>query len=163
MKIDVRNITVLIHPNEQEVLLLKRASAKKLFPNLITGIGGKVELEKGEGKDLTEAMWRELLEETKISQGDVNNINLRLITTIQRSDEVVILLWYKGILAAIPKDLSCNEGTLKFYSFDKLSDVEYVPTARDPIQFLVRLPEADDIIYTGVYTSNLKLVLNKEI
>ena len=43
MTLDVRTI-LLLRNSDGRVLLLRRAANKKLFPNLITGIGGKVEL-----------------------------------------------------------------------------------------------------------------------
>lgn len=161
MKIDVRNIIILMHPNKREVLLLKRDPAKKLFPNLITGLGGKVELESGEGNDLTSAMWRELLEETQISKNSVREMRLKLITTVARPDEIVILLWYKGTLISQPENLDCTEGSLQFYKISDLEKLEYIPTARDPIQFVTKLPEEDSTVYTGIYDSNLRLIHNK--
>ena len=61
MELDCRTALILRHPDGKQVLLLKRNASKKLLPNLITGIGGKVELEGGEGEDLEKCLLREFV------------------------------------------------------------------------------------------------------
>src|SRR5687767_8527174 len=85
--LDVRTVLVLWHPDGQRVLLLRRAKTRKLFPGLITGIGGAVELRDGEGQDLTGACLRELEEETRIAKDDVRDVRLRLSTILTRGDK----------------------------------------------------------------------------
>lgn len=54
---------IFLFNNLNQVLLLKGASDKKLWPNLYNGIGGHIEA----GEDILEAAERELIEETGIS------------------------------------------------------------------------------------------------
>src|SRR5256885_3806589 len=107
MHLDVRTILILRHPDRRQVLLLRRSPHKKLFPNLITGIGGAVELRLGEGADLEAAVLRELEEETKIQRQDLFDLRLRLTRRLSRNDAQVVLLWYMANLEIIPSDLSC--------------------------------------------------------
>src|SRR3954471_9784810 len=108
MKLDVRTVLVLWHPNGRQVLLLRRSAEKKLFANLITGIGGSVELAMGEGGDLEAAVIREMEEETRIRRGDIADLRLRLSSILSREGRVVVLLWYTARLRDVPSDLSCT-------------------------------------------------------
>lgn len=149
INLDVRTALILRHPTAPAVLLLRRSATKKLFPNLITGIGGKVELAQGEGDDLVGAAWREFHEETKIPAALVSDVRLRLSTLISRGDQQVLLLWLTGQLVDLPPDLSCTEGILEFHPIAQLPIAEMIPTARQAIPFLLALPAADQIIYNS--------------
>lgn len=160
-KLDVRTAIVLRHPTEEQVLLLRRSPTKSLFPNHITGIGGKVELDEGEGSDLTAAAWREFLEETTIPDTTVTDVRLRLSTILTRGDLQVILLWFTGQLTALPPDLSCTEGELAFYRVDQLPIHDMIPTASQTIPFILSLPPDDEIIYNGYFNSQDQLFTNR--
>ncbi len=160
-KLDVRTAIILRHPTENSVLLLRRSSTKKLFPDRITGIGGKVELDEGEGDDLTAAAWREFTEETNIPATMVTAVRLRLSTILTRGDLQVILLWYTGILTALPLDLSCTEGELAFYPLDQLPIPAMIPTASQTIPFILALPDDDETIYNGYFDAQDRLFTNR--
>lgn len=160
MQLDVRTAIILRHPTEPAVLLLRRSATKKLFPNLITGIGGKVELSQGEGDDLIAAAWREFQEETKIPPTLVADVRLRLSTLISRGDQQVILLWLTGQLLALPPDLSCTEGELEFHPIDHLPVDQMIPTARQAIPFILALPTADPVVYNSYLDRSGCLITN---
>lgn len=149
INLDVRTAIILRHPTESAVLLLRRSATKKLFPNLITGIGGKVELAQGEGDDLIGAAWREFREETQIPATLVTDVRLRLSTLISRGDQQVLLLWLTGQLLALPPDLSCTEGELEFHPINQLPVDQMIPTARQAIPFVLALPADDLIVYNS--------------
>ena len=151
MQLDVRTILILRHPDRRQVLLLRRSPHKKLFPNLITGIGGAVELKLGEATDLDAAVLRELEEETQIARTEVNDLRLRLTSVLSRDCTQVVLLWYTAKLSIFPSDLSCTEGELRFYPAQDLPLDLMIPTAREAIPFVVSLAEDDQRIYSGVY------------
>lgn len=161
MQLDVRTALVLRHPTANAVLLLRRSATKKLFPNLITGIGGKVELSDGEGDDLLAAAWREFQEETKISPALVTDVRLRLSTIISRGDQQVLLLWLTGKLVALPADLRCTEGDLEFHPIDQLPLDAMIPTARQAIPFILALSADDNIVYNGFLDHSGQLITNQ--
>ena len=162
MHLDVRTILVLRHPNRRQVLLLRRSTDKKLFPGLITGIGGAVELKIGEGADLDAAVLRELEEETRISRADISDLRLRLTTVLNRDHAVVFLLWYTGKLSIIPSDLSCTEGELSFFKAKDLPLGLMIPTARDAIPFVISLSDDDSKTYSGTYEpKSFRLLTNR--
>ena len=159
MKLDLRTVMLLHHPNREEVLLLKRDANKRLFPNLMTGIGGKVELDRGEGDDLEMAMWREFEEETNIDRRSVIDTRLQLTTTLVRDNMIVTLLWFIGHLITIPKDLSCTEGTLIFIDRHDLPKTKMVPTAYQAISFMLSLPDDDQTQYVGCFSQETSLTV----
>ncbi|HEV8606564.1 MAG TPA: NUDIX domain-containing protein [Tepidisphaeraceae bacterium] len=162
MHLDVRTVLLLRHPDSRQLLLLRRAPNKKLFPDLITGIGGSVELARGEGNDLESSILRELEEETRIRRTDISNLRLRLSTVLSRDIAQVVLLWYTANLAKIPSDLSCTEGALAFFPTQNLPLEQMVPTARQAIPFVASLLDADTQTYNGIYDpATLRLTTNR--
>ncbi|MFZ4661109.1 MAG: NUDIX domain-containing protein [Caldilineaceae bacterium] len=159
--LDVRTALVLRHPTEPSVLLLRRSPTKKLFPNLITGIGGKVELTEGEGDDLVAAAWREFQEETRIPAALVADVRLRLSTIISRGDQQVLLLWLTGQLLDLPPDLSCTEGVLEFHPITQLPVDDMIPTARQTIPFMLALSADDPVVYNGCLDRSGRLITNR--
>jgi len=162
MQLDVRTILILRHPDRRQVLLLRRSPHKKLFPDLITGIGGAVELNLGEAADLDAAVLRELEEETRIARTDITELRLRLTTVLSRDCTQVVLLWYTADLSIIPSDLSCSEGELGFYPARDLPLDLMVPTAREAIGFVISLADDEQRTYSGVYEpKSFRLLTNR--
>jgi hypothetical protein len=135
VRLDVRTALVLRHPDGRQVLLLRRSPGKRLFPGLVTGIGGRVEVERGEAADLDAALWREV-------------------------DEQVLLLWFAGRLRGTPADLSCAEGELFFAPVAALPEAEMIPTARQAIRCVLDLPPGDAAARAGHFTARGRLVLD---
>ena len=157
MKIDARVVLLLIHPDEDQILLLKRKADKLLFPGLITGIGGAVEANLGEHLDIGRTLIRECFkEETKIKQDIVTEIKLDLVTSQIRGGLTVLLFWYTGKLSAVPEDLSCTEGELNWYPVDPkhLPNDLMVPTASLAIPFILA-NRALTKTCCGVFTEDL--------
>jgi 8-oxo-dGTP pyrophosphatase MutT (NUDIX family) len=162
MQLDVRTILILRHPDRRQVLLLRRSPHKKLFPGLITGIGGAVELNLGEAADLDAAVLRELEEETRIARTDISDLRLRLTTVLSRDCTQVVLLWYTAKLSMVPSDLSCSEGELGFYRGQDLPQELMIPTAREAISFVISLADEDPKTYSGVYEpKSFRLLTNR--
>lgn len=161
MQLDVRTAIILRHPTDAAILLLRRHPSKKLFPNLITGIGGKVEIDQGEGNDLTAAALREFGEETAIPSSLIAKLRLRLSTILTRGDLQVILLWFTGQLTTLPTDLSCTEGQLAFYPTDQLPLPVMIPTASQTIPFILALPDNDETVYNGYFDQAERLHTNR--
>jgi 8-oxo-dGTP pyrophosphatase MutT (NUDIX family) len=153
--LDVRTILVLWHPDRRRVLLLRRSASKKLFPGLITGIGGAVELALGEGSDLESSVLRELEEETRIHPNVISDLRLRLSSLLSRDGAQVVLFWYTAKLLQIPTDLSCSEGELRFYPAQDLPLDRMVPTARGAIPLVISLPDDDHTTYSGIYDGKI--------
>jgi len=148
--LDVRTILILWNPQRTHILLLKRSPNKALLPNLITGVGGKVELEKGEGNNITAAMYRvAIIEETKIKAEEMNGVRPVLTTVDIRGSKIFQLHWFVGVLNTIPCDLSCTEGVLNWYDPKELPLVDFTPAAAVAIPFALSRYD-DGVHYAGV-------------
>ena len=101
-KLDARTVLIARHPDGRQVLLLQRAEHKKLFPGLITGIGGAVEFAQGEQSDLLASLLREVAEETAIRLHDLQSPALRLCTLEARGTTAVLLFWFTATLTRFP-------------------------------------------------------------
>jgi len=162
--LDVRTILLLWHPDRRRLLLLRRSSGKKLFPNLITGIGGTVELSRGEGSDLEEAVLRELEEETRITRSKITGPRLRLSTIQSRDEAQIVLLWFTAQLLEEPKDLWCSEGQLAFIDAHDLPLEQMIPTARGAIAFVASLPDEEKTPHNGVFEGKtVNLITNRGV
>ncbi|MFN7161314.1 MAG: NUDIX hydrolase [Candidatus Gracilibacteria bacterium] len=157
--LDVRTVLLLLDPSKTKILILKRSNTKKLFPELMTGIGGKVE--EGEYTDILGSMMREFQEETCINPQDLESINLRLITLDQRGDSTHLLYWTTGVLKNLPDDLSCNEGELEWLDIQRLLKGEFdqygkgfIASAEVCIKYILQLDTHDQLIHTAVMHMN---------
>ena len=162
MKLDARTILVLHDQTGSRVLLLRRSPQKKLFPNLITGIGGKIELHEGEAEDIERSLWREVSEETSLGPHQIKDLQLRLSTLLSRGDEQVVLFWFTGRLANSIDRIPCSEGELEWFDRGDLPVGEMTPTGREAIPFIVALPESEKTTFNGVYDpATLRLTTNR--
>jgi 8-oxo-dGTP pyrophosphatase MutT (NUDIX family) len=150
-RLDARTILLLLHPDRRHVLLLRRDASKRLFPNLITGIGGGVELTRGEGDDLESAVLREMQEETRIPREMVTDLRLRLTTIQSRGADQVLLFWFTARLTATPDDLYTPDGQLQFFDRELLPLELMVPTARSAIPYVLGIPEDEPTPRNATY------------
>jgi len=162
MRLDARTILVLQDQTGGRVLLLRRSPDKKLFPNLITGIGGKIELPDGEAEDLERSLWREVREETELGPEQIQEMRLRLSTILSRGEEQVVLFWFTGRLVAADRPIPCPDGRLEWFDRSQLPVDQMTPTGRDAIPFIVALRDDETTVYNGVYNpKTLKLTTNR--
>ncbi len=161
MKIDVRTAAVFSDNSGKKLLLLRRSATKKLLPNLITGIGGKVELEIGEGEDIEKSLLRELTEEVpQIHIEDTSNFKARLVTSSTRNATYYTIFWFTGRLKTDLTNLNCEDGVLEWHSVDNLPTEGMTNAAKGAIPFISKLPADDDKFYDGVFnpeTGELRL------
>ena len=150
-RLDARTVLLLLHPDRRQVLLLKRDAGKKLFPNLITGIGGGIELSRGEGDDLESAVLREMQEETRVGRELVADLRLRLSTIQSRGTDQVVLFWFTARLTAVPQDLYTPDGQLQFFDRGLLPLEGMVPTARSAIPYVLGVPEDEPTPRNATY------------
>jgi 8-oxo-dGTP diphosphatase len=121
--------TLCFVTNHDDVLLMKRAPHKRVFPNRYNGIGGHIERDED---PLTSAR-REILEETGLI---VEDIRLRAIYNIDTGETTGIAL-FVFTASSKSRDVSANdEGTLHWIPQDQILDldlVEDIPHILPPI------------------------------
>jgi 8-oxo-dGTP diphosphatase len=138
--------------NGNDVLLMKRAAHKRVFPNKYNGLGGHIERDED---PLTSAK-REILEESGLT---VHNIHLRSVHNIDAGEQTGIML-FVYTAQSISRDFidTGTEGNLHWIPLDKLDDYELV---EDLPLILPRLLDMNDT--TPPYSVHVSYDENDEI
>jgi 8-oxo-dGTP diphosphatase len=105
--------------SEDEVLLLKGASNKKLWPGKYNGLGGHVE----PGESVAEAAEREIFEEAGLRVAD---LRLRSVATIDTGEAAGIGLFVFTARALSRGFASSAEGALEWAPLNRLSELDLV-------------------------------------
>jgi 8-oxo-dGTP diphosphatase len=121
--------------NGDDVLLLKRAAYKRVFPDQYNGLGGHVERDE----DPFSGALREIEEESGLR---VHSLRLRSIHNIDAGGKTGILLFVYTAISetrAIRED--CPEGKLEWISKNRILDLDLV---EDLPELLPRILEMDE-------------------
>lgn len=102
-----------------DVLLLKRAAHKRVFPNKYNGVGGHIERHE----DPQTSAIREIKEETGL---DVYNIQLRGVINIDAGQSSGIMLFVYMAYAAGRDFTDSDEGTLEWVPIGQVYDKDLV-------------------------------------
>lgn len=106
--------------NKDDILMMKRASHKRVFPNQYNGLGGHIERDED---PLTGAI-REIKEESGL---DVHSVQLRSIHNIDAGATTGILLFvYTAISDSREVTLDSPEGRLEWIPKSKILDIDLV-------------------------------------
>lgn len=106
--------------NGDDVLLMKRAAQRSVFPNKYNGLGGHVERDE----DPAASALREIEEESGLR---VHSLRLRSIHNIDAGGEAGILLFvYTAISDTRALREDCPEGTLAWIPKDRVLDLDLV-------------------------------------
>lgn len=117
--------TLCFVTNGQDVLLMKRAAHKRIFPNRYNGVGGHIEHDED---PLTGAR-REILEETGLV---VNDMRLRAVSNIDLGEAIGILLFIFTAISQSRNVTANAEGTLHWIprqevlKYDLVEDIPYI-------------------------------------
>lgn len=95
--------------NGEDVLLMKRASTKRIFPNRYNGVGGHIERDE----DPATSARREILEETGLA---IHDLRLRGVHNINAGDATGIMLFVFTAYADSRETTDSDEGTLHWVS-----------------------------------------------
>ncbi|MBI1280038.1 MAG: NUDIX domain-containing protein [Anaerolineaceae bacterium] len=105
--------------NGSDVLLMKRAAHKRVFPNQYNGVGGHIERDED---PLTSAR-REILEETGLT---VNNLQLRAVYNIDAKASTGIVLFIFTAESHSREVIANDEGTLHWIPQQDVSHYDLV-------------------------------------
>jgi 8-oxo-dGTP diphosphatase len=106
--------------NGGDVLLMKRAAHKRIFPNQYNGLGGHIERDED---PLTGAR-REIMEESGLN---VTKLRLRAIYNVDAGqDSGITLFVYTAYSESREITVETEEGTLEWIAIDKLGDYDLV-------------------------------------
>jgi len=117
--------TLCFVTNSEDVLLMRRAPHKRVFPNQYNGVGGHIE----RGEDIYACARREILEETGLH---VDNLHLRAVYNIDAGEETGIILFVFTGVSRSREVTSNDEGTLHWIpkqgvtQFDLVEDLPVI-------------------------------------
>ena len=133
--------TLIFVMNKDEILLIKGASDKKIWPGLYNGIGGHIE----RGEDVLTAAKRELFEESGIKNID---LELRAVIFIDVEEKQGISMFVFSGQTDSKQTTSSDEGLLEWIQLDQLTKKTLV---EDLYQLIPLVLESDHEIKYGRY------------
>ena len=126
--------TVILLSQDAKFLLLKRSPQKRLFPGRWTGVGGRVEPD--ELTNLTASAWRELFEETGLTETEVSNFRLRRVLYHNRAGGPHTgLLYFTGEYKG--KTPLSPDGELYWKAPHEFSGLDIIETTAHALPYLV--------------------------
>jgi len=129
-----------------EVLLLRGAPTKKIWPGKYNGLGGHVE----RGESVHAAAAREIREEAGIQ---VNDLRLRGVITIETGEPAGIGLFVFTAAARGRAITPSAEGDLEWVPFHKIAERDLVEDLPALLPRVLQM-KADDACFSGTYTYN---------
>jgi 8-oxo-dGTP diphosphatase len=138
-KVIVRSLIFIVC--QDEVLLIKGAPTKKIWPNLFNGIGGHVE----KGEDILSSARRELFEETGIRCDSLENKGSIMID-LAENDGILIMIFTGSVKS---KEIeSTNEGDLYWIP---VTQVQNYPLVEDLYTLLPKIFDPKTKYISGCY------------
>ncbi len=140
--------------NGDDILMMKRAPHKRVFPNQYNGLGGHIERDED---PLTGAI-REIKEESGL---DVHDVRLRTIHNIDAGEETGIILFvYTAISDSHEFTTDTSEGTLEWIPKRKILEVDLVEDLPYLIPRVLEMKDNDAPVYAHVsYNADDEIIL----
>ena len=149
----LRNMTSIYLLKDDKVLLLFRKDGR-VVSDVWTGSAGG-HFEECELNDAKACVLREMNEELGLCEDNIRNLSLRYVTLRRTKGEIRQNYYFFAILnEEVSDDLVSNEGELKWFSLNKLDELEMPYTARYVMDHYCLVGQYSDKIYTGVANEN---------
>ncbi len=132
--------TLIFLTNGDDVLLMKRAAHKRIFPNRYNGVGGHIE----RGEDPITSARRETLEETGL---DVPNLVLRAVYHIDTGAETGIVVFIFTGESPSRDVIDCTEGTLHWVNRNQLDTVDLVEDIPVLLERILPMNAGDPVLF----------------
>lgn len=140
--------------NGDDILLMKRAAHKRVFPNQYNGLGGHIERDE----DPFTSAKREIEEESGLV---VDNVRLRAIYNIDAGEETGIVL-FVFTATSIQRECTADEreGTLHWIPRHKLDTLDLVEDLSLILPRILTMPETAPPLFVHVsYDEQDKIVM----
>jgi 8-oxo-dGTP diphosphatase len=146
--------------NGNDVLLMKRAAHRSIFPNRYNGVGGHIE----RYEDPLSSIIREIKEETDLT---VDNVQLRSVHNIDANGENGIVMFvFTAISASRKFKDTTEEGTLHWIPRNKLLELDLVDDLPELLPRILKMDENAAPFFVHVSYDefdNIKLRFNSEM
>lgn len=146
----LRNMTSIYLCKGNQFLLLYRMGSR-VVGNSYTGTAGG-HFEKEELNDAKACVLRELLEETGLTEQDVESVALRYITLRLKNGEVRQNYYFFADLAEHVNEevLSSNEGELQWFSPEEAEGLPMPHSAKFVVMHYLKTGQYTDCLYGGI-------------
>lgn len=149
----LRNMTAIYLFKGDKILLLFRQGGK-VVNNVWTGSAGG-HFEEFELNDAKACILREMHEELRLSENDVQDLSLRYVTLRSTKGEIrQNYYFFANLKSNINDDLVSNEGELKWFSVKDIGDLEMPYTAKYVVNHYCSVGKFTDKLYAGVTNEN---------
>jgi len=143
----LRNMTSLYLVREDAILCLYRIGSRVANNKYIGSCGGH--FEEAELNDPRKCILREMQEELGLSEADLEGLSLRYITHRLAGGEIRQNYYFFARLKG-ERELSSNEGTLRWIPFDEIPSLNMPVSARHMILHYLETGRFTDRIYAGI-------------
>lgn len=157
MEAKIRNMATIYIRRGDEMLMLYRIGSK-VVNECYCGVGGH--FKEKEMKDAKAAVLREMKEEIRLSENDLDNLALRYIGLRNVKDELRINYYFFADLKETAKlTMKCNEGILQWIPLDNLMEKEMPVTAKYCIDhYLAEGMNNDNVYVISVNGDNTSVI-----
>ena len=146
-EIRLRNMTSLYLVNDEGVFCLYRIGSRIANNKYIGTAGGH--FEKDELNDPMACVLREAKEELGLEEWELDNLALRYVTHRLKDGEIRQNYFYFARMKS-ERQLTSNEGELRFVPFEEISSLEMPVSAKHMICHYIEYGRFTDEIYAGI-------------
>lgn len=145
----LRNMTSVYITNKRKKMLLLFRQGGRVVNNVWVGSAGG-HFEECELNDAKACVLRELEEELGLKESDIDNLSLRYVTLRRANGEIRQNYFFFAELNDVDKELVSNEGTIRWFDFSELSELQMPFSAKFVIEHYLKIGYKTDEIYGGV-------------
>lgn len=145
----LRNMASIYLSCDDKMLLLFRQGSRVVNDLWVGSAGGHFEAE--EYNDAKACVLRELKEELSVTEDMLSDLQLRYITMRRTKDEIrVNYYFFAELKGGMEKELSSNEGILKWFASEEITELQMPFTAKYIIEHYLREGKNNDMLYGGI-------------
>lgn len=143
-------MTSLYLRSGNRLLLLYRIGSRVVDESFTASAGGH--FEKEELNDAKACVLRELYEETGLTEQEIDNLSLRYVTLRMKNNEIRQNYYFFADLIDEDKEITSNEGVLKWFEIDKLAEnmPEMPFTAHYVVEHYIKTGRKTYAVYAGI-------------
>jgi 8-oxo-dGTP diphosphatase len=145
--ITLRNGAAAFLKNNGKYLLIKRSKTRRIAPGFWSSIGGH--MEPDEINDPYRACYREIYEESGITQASIHKLELLYIITRKAQSEIRLFYIFFGETSQTDI-IQTDEGELLWVPEEELLNREYTKTFEAMLRHYMQRSPDDRALYVGV-------------
>lgn len=148
MDIKLRNMASIYISRDDKMLMLYRIGSSVVPPSWC-GIGGH--FEEYELNDARACVLRELKEEMNISEGELDDLQLKYVTLRLKDNEIrQNYYFFADLKPNAIVNLICNEGKPEWIQYEHILEKEMPYTAKYVLQHYLKTGKHSNHIYGGI-------------